>query len=150
MRGHGLRNALGDLNGICSPSGMGALLGAVVVAGLLVALFAKAFKIRGPWGSVWTFFLIAFLGVWAFSIWVTTWEPGPLGVRWIPSFIIGLVIVLLLAAAVPPGPYPTSRPASMPEAGGLPEERKGALAMGLFFWGALLVLAIVIIIGLLL
>lgn len=74
---------------------------AVIIALLIGAAFFYGFKIRGPWGSFWTFILVVTLGI----ILVTAIaEPlGPVwwGITILDMLIIGLLFAVILAAATP-------------------------------------------------
>lgn len=76
----------------------GGILGTILVAILISALFYYAFNARGPWGSFWSFFLVLLLIIWAASLWVRPIGPVYWGVAWIPLFFVGLLFALLLAA----------------------------------------------------
>lgn len=76
----------------------GGILGTILVAILISALFYYAFNARGPWGSFWSFFLVLLLIIWAASLWVRPIGPVYWGIAWIPLFFVGLVFALLLAA----------------------------------------------------
>ena len=56
---------------------------------------------RGPWGSIWTFFLVLFLTLWTVSIYAAPIGPLYWGVAWIPITIAGLIITALLISAMP-------------------------------------------------
>lgn len=128
---------------------IGPLLTAFITALILVAIFSLAFNNRGPWGSVWTFFLVLFLGIWAVALWVrpigvyTIW-----GVDWLPAVVIGLMLAFLIVAIVPAETDASTRAdrnAAVDKS--LPEERKAGVAMGAFFWVLLILFVIIIILG---
>ena len=118
------------------------LITAILVALLFTIIFSYGFRNRGPWGNVWTFFLILFLAVWAASFWIEPVGPYWGDITWIPLIFLGLIIALILAAATP-----SERPVSAAE-----EEKAGppepAVAIvGVFFWLLLVVFVAAIIIG---
>lgn len=119
---------------------------AIVIALFFSLIFSYVFKNRGPWSSLWTFFLILFLAVWAGGLWL-----APVGPYWheisiVPLIFIGLLFALLLAAATPPAtPSPDIRKTGEE----IQEKNKAAAAVGLFFWILLVALIAAIIVGLL-
>jgi hypothetical protein len=56
---------------------------------------------RGPWGSIWTFFLVLFLTLCTVSIYIAPIGPVYWGVAWIPITIAGIIVTILLIAAMP-------------------------------------------------
>lgn len=134
----------------------GGLLGTILVAILISALFYYAFNARGPWGSFWSFFLVLLLIIWAASLWVRPIGPMYWGVAWIPLFLVGLVFALLLAA------IPTSDTGNEARRGEMIDEempvdraevnrrqdlnRTAATVSGLF-WVFMVILLLIIIIG---
>lgn len=118
------------------------------VFGLLIGLiFYAALGRTGPWdGFVW-FFVLLILGTWAIGAWI---EPvGPLlwGVAWLP-FLVAAVFIALLIAAVTPDVYTRRHRRSGPalteettESEATPDAHDAAaVAIGIFFWGVLLML----------
>ncbi|HKK40474.1 MAG TPA: hypothetical protein VJ949_13720, partial [Cryomorphaceae bacterium] len=80
------------------------VIGIVVIALLIGAIFFYGFKNTGPWGSLWSFILIIFLGVLFVDVLA---EPvGPLwyGVAWFDLIFVGFLFAFLLAAATPTRP----------------------------------------------
>ena len=75
---------------------LAALVVAVVMTGIIVALGRK-----GPWGTVWTFFLVLFLALWIVSLYVRAVGPVHFGIAWLPIVIGGLLLTVLLLAVVP-------------------------------------------------
>lgn len=134
----------------------GGILGTILVAILISALFYYAFNARGPWGSFWSFFLVLLLIIWAASLWVRPIGPVYWGVAWVPLFFVGLVFALLLAA------IPTSDTGEETRRGEMIDEempvdraevrrredlnRTAATVSGLF-WVFMIILLLVIIIG---
>ena len=75
------------------------LLGILLIALVVGLLFSLAFKVRGPWGSFWTIFVIVLLAVWAADLWLTPAGPVLWDLAWIPLIFVAIVVALLLAAA---------------------------------------------------
>ncbi len=71
------------------------------VAFLITLFFGYAFRVRGPWGSFWTFFIVILFGVVAADLWVTPIGPYYKDIYWFPPLAVGLFIALLLAATTP-------------------------------------------------
>jgi hypothetical protein len=101
---------------------------------------------RGPWGSIWTFFLVLFLTLWTVSIYVAPIGPVYWGVAWIPLAISGLIITVLLIAAMPhPG-----GPSREKENVTIPSDTNPNFGHGTgskFFWALIILFIIAIIIG---
>lgn len=125
-----------------------------VIAAILIALFftlllALALRMRGPWGSLWTIFLVILLGVWAASLWIEPAGPVYWNIAWIPLLTIGLILALVLIAATPTANE--QRRLSTEETDENSEasqnEKKTIAAVSAFFWILLIILAITIIIG---
>jgi len=119
---------------------------ALVIGFLLVLLVSALFRDRTPWGSFWIFLLVVFLVTWAGGIWIGPFGPTFFEVAWLPFLIVGIFITVLLASTVPPR---TSRPQK-----GTIEEAKRAEApesvlagLTLFFWIALILTLIAIILA---
>lgn len=81
---------------------------ALVVALILVILFAVIFNIRPPGFGVAAFFVIVFLASWAGGIWLTPLGPVHRGSYWLPFLLVGLMVALLLAAVRTPPPKESS------------------------------------------
>jgi hypothetical protein len=77
---------------------------ALVVALMLVVIFAVIFNIRPPGFGVAAFFVIVFLASWAGGVWMTPLGPTGWGVYWLPFLLVGLMVALLLAAVRMPPP----------------------------------------------
>ena len=109
------------------------LLFTLIIALGVVGIFSVGFRRPGPWGIVW-FFLLVFLGAWAFGSWVQPVGPVAWGVAWVP-ILIAAVLIALIVAAVPPIDRRTT------PAGGEPSTASGA---GTFFWLLVILLLIVV------
>src|SRR5690554_2810725 len=79
------------------------VIGVIIVALVISLLFFYALSARGPWGTLWTFFIIILLVVWASSLWITPIGFVYWGVAWIPLFFVGILVALLLSAMPPSG-----------------------------------------------
>lgn len=116
----------------------------IVIALLITFVFAVAFKSKGPWGSVWAFFLIIFLAVWAASIWVSPAGPLLFGYSLIPIGIVGVIFALIIASAAPPD----SRESIRYKKDGPDLPGKSFISgFSIYFWLVLLILSIIIIFG---
>ena len=106
----------------------------LIVALGVVGVFSVGFRRPGPWGIVW-FFLVVFLGAWAFGAWSEPVGPVAWGVTWAPILVAAVLIALIVAAVPPTG----SRP---PEAAD--DEAPSVPRVGTFFWLAVILLLIVV------
>ncbi len=77
------------------------LLLAAGTAILLTFIFAIWLGRKGPWAKVSVFFLVVFLASWAAGKWMDPIGPPIVGFYWLPFMLFGLVIALLMAAAMP-------------------------------------------------
>jgi hypothetical protein len=120
------------------------LIAAALVA--LILTLASAFFLgkRGPWGSIWTFFLVLFLTLTTVSIYISPIGPVYWGIAWIPITIAGMIITILLIAAMPhPGQTTTNKEASEDV---IKNKRQGS-RVGSFFWLLIVLFAIAIMVG---
>ena len=126
---------------------------ALVLAVLVAALLFWGLSIRGPWGSFWTIFLLLLLAAWAADLWIDpqTAEYGwsgwgiAWGVAWLPIVVVLLVLGLIIAAATPSTPREEAEEAGVSE----PAAEEAGAAISAWFWGLLVLLAMIIIIALL-
>jgi hypothetical protein len=77
------------------------LIAALVISSFLTIISVFLLRKKGPWGSAWTFFLVIFLVLWAVSIYLAPVGPTYQGVSWAPLIIAGILLSLLLIAAMP-------------------------------------------------
>ena len=103
---------------------------------------------RGPWGSVWTFFLVLFLTMWTVSIYVAPIGPVYWGIAWIPLVIAGLIISLLLIAAMPNVDTAYRKP-DVDVSGTREKKYDSAHGAGKFFWVLIVLFVIAIVVGML-
>lgn len=119
------------------------VLFAMTIALMITIVFAVAFKTRGPWGSVWAFFLIIFLAVWAASLWVNPAGPEVFGYSLIPIALVGVIFALIIASSVSTGSQAEIKSPSSD-----PSLRKSNFSgFSVYFWLTLLMLSIIIIFG---
>lgn len=127
------------------------IIGALVIALIIGAIFYYGFKRRGPW-SFWVFLLILFFAAWAGSFWIEPAGPVIWGFAWLPLFF--WVFILAVAIAAAGGDQTTTRydrtadvETTDPE---LSEGDAGAAAaFGIFFWFLLGILIAAVLVGLL-
>lgn len=120
------------------------LLFALFFALLFTAVFSGIFRIKGPWSSIPLFFLIIFLTTWAIGAWISPFGPGLWGSFWLPFFLIGLVVSLLLTATVSSVPKRETT-VELIDTKERAKERKLVLTtLGVFFWILLIVLGLLI------
>ena len=123
---------------------------AFVFALVLTWIFGAAVGTTGPWSGFWVFFLTVLLFSWAIGLWVRPLGPALWGVYWLPYVVFGLFLALLIAAAAPVDRRPRAerRP---PAPGRAVPESVGAtgtvVAVSVFVWIALAVMAVAILIG---
>jgi hypothetical protein len=120
------------------------LVFALFVAILLSAVFAVAFRRRGPWESLFLLFLVLFLLSWAGGAWLAPIGPTLWGEYWLPFVLVGIIMALFLAALVPP---PRESTVELVEEGKDAAERKVVLTgLGIFFWMLVTALVIAIVV----
>ncbi|MBD3337300.1 MAG: hypothetical protein GF355_17445 [Candidatus Eisenbacteria bacterium] len=119
-----------------------ALIIAVLFSALLVGLFGWRHPARTGAGAALVFlFLILLLATWAGGAWMGPFGPPLWGGYWLPPLLVGVVILLIIAALVPVRP-PRTRVAADEPSG---EVEGPALFFGLFFWLLLLALAVAVV-----
>jgi hypothetical protein len=122
------------------------LFAAALVSLILTVVSVFFLKRRGPWGSVWTFFLVLFLTLGTVSVYIGPIGPVYWGIAWFPITIAGILITILLIAAMPRRQYRNedvndniTKPVSNAE---LP-----ATPVGKFFWVLVILSVIAIMVG---
>jgi hypothetical protein len=92
---------------------------------------------------------VIFLGTWAGGVWITPIGPSLWGIKWLPFFLAGLLLALLLAGHVPPHP-PQNRRETLNMLERIAQEQKMEeityVSLNLFFWIMVLILLMIIII----
>lgn len=123
----------------------GAIIAVIFITLAIGAIFFYGLKKTGPWGSLWTFLLVLFLGIFMAAIWIVPIGPIWYGAAWFDLFIIGILLALVLAAATPTSNE--QRRAAFKQSDVVDEKARGdsAIALGGFFW--LMIILFVIIIG---
>ncbi len=116
----------------------------ISVALIITLFFTYVLRIKGPWGTFWTFFLIILLAVFAADVWVEPMGPYYKDVYWLPPLAVGLIIALLLASTTP-SPKTRSRLAGKEKENN--EEESSALALGTFFWFVLIFMLVLVVLG---
>lgn len=91
----------------------------------------------GVWPSIWFLFIILFLAVLAVGGMVQPFGPHVWGVYWLPFLLVGIIVALIIAAAVPPRRIPRSRTEAVKQREQMAEAR---VALGAFFWVLLVLL----------
>ena len=122
------------------------LFAAALIA--LVLTVASVFFLgrKGPWGSMWTFFLVLFLTLSTVSIYVAPIGPVYWGIAWIPIVVAGIIVTLLLMAAMPHPVHKDARGDSdASEVYAKPDFP--VTPVGRFFWVLVILFVIAIIIG---
>lgn len=128
------------------------IVAAVSIAILISLIFFYALSARGPWGSLWSFFLIILLLVWGASLWVSPVGPVYWGVAWAPLIFIAIVVAVLLAAIPTSGSHPKKRRGDVGDPGfgtgtASDEEKAAAGAVGFMFWVLIGLLIVGIVAG---
>jgi len=115
------------------------------IAVLITLFFVYALKVRGPWGNLWTFFIVIMLAALAADLWLAPIGPNYREIYWIPPIITALLVASLLAASSPPRkPRNKIEQASEDYA----ETKTRAIALGAFFWFVVVFMLILVLIGL--
>ena len=124
-----------------------ALVIALCWSGLYVLIIQRAWP-RKRGSFVWIFVII-FLGTWLLGSLLKPFGPEAAGIRWMPFFLVGLVIFLILAAAVPRRP-PEGRRETLELLEQVERERELEAAtfmtLNVFFWILICVLVVTLII----
>ena len=124
-----------------------ALVIALVWSALYVLIIQRAWP-RKRGSFVWLF-LIIFLGTWLLGSLLKPFGPEVAGMRWMPFFLVGLVIFLILAAVIPRRP-PEGRRETLELLEQVERERELEAAtfmtLNVFFWILICVLVVTLII----
>lgn len=121
-------------------------LGAAVIIAFILTLIFAGLKQRGPWGSLWTFFLIVLLATWAIGALFNPIGPSVWGIYFLPFLIVGVFVAVLLAAVTQAEPF-KDRPREVRGAMDDDEARKVSVgaSIGMLFWLLVVFLVILLI-----
>jgi hypothetical protein len=125
------------------------LFAAALIAFILTAVSVFFLRRRGPWGSIWTFFLVLFLALCTVSIYLAPIGPVYWGIAWFPMMVAGIIITILLIAAMP---HPTERPDTaigdqVDTTGADIKSHFPVTPVGRFFWALIILFVIAIVVG---
>lgn len=125
-----------------------AFIVAVIFSVLLVfALGWERPDRKGVLPTIIYLFILIFLFTWAGGIWLTPLGPSTWNISWLPFFIVGFIITLMLITLIPPR---WRRRRSTIEVVEKKEderiERETAKAMNIFFWVLLIILVLTIMV----
>lgn len=96
---------------------------------------------QGGWPAVLFILLILFPILWIADLWIRPAGPSVADVYWLPLLAVGFMVVLILAALVPP--RPRRRVVSAPSE----TEVATYTAFGVFFWILMILLIVGIVAG---
>ncbi len=125
---------------------IGEFIIALLIALLLTLIFGVGLGGRGWGAGILVFFVVLFLATWAGGLWIGPYGPPLWGVSWLTFLLVGLFVVLLLAALAPRPPRtggPGTRVAKRETEA--PEGDTDVMAVGAFFWILMFGLIIAII-----
>jgi hypothetical protein len=122
------------------------LFAAALIALILTVASAFFLGKRGPWDSIWTFFLVLFLILSTVSIYVSPIGPVYWGIAWIPILVAGIIVTILLIAAMPHPHSGNNRDKTEVNVAYTRQDSR-VTPVGRFFWALVILLAIAIIIG---
>lgn len=120
------------------------LLYLISLAAIITFAFTKLLRVRGPWGSFWTFFSVIILAILAADLWIEPMGPYYGDIYWLPPLIVGLIIAVLLAATSPPVKPIKKLKEPLNE---MVERQSKAIALGTFFWFLLILMLLLVVIG---
>jgi hypothetical protein len=128
------------------------LFAALIIA-LIITVIAAALGRKGPWGAAWSLFLVLFLGLWLVTLFLRAVGPVYYGIAWVPLLIAGVLLALLLVAAIPDANHwrdASIRNTDSGKVGDVREDRQlsGSGVSG-FFWVLIMLMVMAIIIGML-
>ncbi len=133
---------------------VGRLIAVLLMALFITAIAALVFRRRGPWGTVWTFFLFLFLALWTVSIYIRNVGPVYWGIAWLPLLVSALIFALLLVSIIPDANQWRDESLREPEASKVStvEEIRRTTSRpghGGLFWLMIVILIIAIVVGML-
>lgn len=123
------------------------LFAAALIALVLTVVSVFFLRKRGPWGSIWTFFLVLFLALCTVAIYVAPIGPVYWGIAWIPITIAGIIITILLLAAMPH--HERSDVSPTEKVSQTPTDKSRVTPVGRFFWALIILFIIAIMVGML-
>jgi hypothetical protein len=115
----------------------------LLVAILITFVFSFLLRVRGPWGSIWTFFIITLFAVIAAGFWIQPTGPMYRDIYYMPPLVVGILVALLLAAAAP-SPRTRSR---LEKRNDSEKEEADFYALGIFFWVLFTLMLLILAIG---
>jgi hypothetical protein len=127
---------------------------ALIIAIFITGLAALGIRRKGPWGSVWTFFLFTFLAMWTSTIYVRGVGPVYYGIAWLPLLFLSIILFVLLVVpganrfrddAI--GNAGSMKVVSAPNANEVARANRVSPTAGKFFWIMITLLIIAIILG---
>ncbi|HTB06318.1 MAG TPA: hypothetical protein VK806_05135 [Bacteroidia bacterium] len=74
------------------------IVAAFLIALLISLIFSVGFKHNGPWGTIWLFFVVIFLLLWAGQLWLIPFGPNISGTSWLSLLLLGLIFAFALVA----------------------------------------------------
>ncbi|HAM38617.1 MAG TPA: hypothetical protein DCP53_04375 [Elusimicrobia bacterium] len=113
-----------------------------LIIGIIVTIMFNT-GCKRTWLSIFVFFGFVFLAAWAASLWIIPTGPLFLGIYWLPLLIVGLIFGLLLALLIPLAPPQCERKQITENE----DEVKIEKTQGIFFWIAIAVLIVIIVLG---
>jgi hypothetical protein len=130
---------------------IGGIIAALIIALSIAGLSVLIFKRKGPWGTLWTFFLLVFLALWAVSIYFRNIGPVYWGVAWLPLLFSAIILAALLISIVPDANHlrddsfkdaDRDKFASVEKIRALSGPRSGSM-----FWLVVVILIVAIVVG---
>lgn len=124
------------------------LIGIIVTALFIGALFFYGFSVRGPWGSFWAYLLVLIGGIWLISAISDPVGPVYWNIAWFDFLFLGLLFALILSAATPTRVDRKRFEEFYSRTDRTPSEpAEPAVAIGIWFWLMLLLILIAIVAG---
>ncbi len=121
------------------------VIASILIAVLFALLLSFAFRRSGPGpvNGLLLIFLVIFLFSWAIGAWVEPIKPYQVDYPWLSYFFIGLFVMLLLGALLPPSPSPKKIITKNKIDDEVKAKQAIGITIGLFFWILLITLLIV-------
>ena len=131
---------------------VGRLIAVLLIAWFITAIAALVFRRRGPWGTVWTFFLFLFLALWTVSIYIRNVGPVYWGIAWLPLLVSAIIFALLLVSIIPDANHwrdESLRDSETSKVSSVEEIRRTTSRPrhGGLFWFMIVILIIAIVVG---